>query len=87
MKTFIPYVSETVKLFSGDILILFTDGITEAMNKQGEEFSDKALETLALSISDKSSQEVVNTIQQEVQKFAEGTTQSDDMTLVVIKVK
>jgi sigma-B regulation protein RsbU (phosphoserine phosphatase) len=87
MKTFIPYVSETVKLFSGDVLILFTDGITEAMNKQGEEFSDKALETLALSISDKSSQEVVNKIQQEVQKFAEGTTQSDDMTLVVIKVK
>jgi sigma-B regulation protein RsbU (phosphoserine phosphatase) len=87
MKTFIPYVSETVKLFSGDVLILFTDGITEAMNKQGEEFSDKALETLALSISDKSSQEVVNKIQQEVQKFAEGTTQSDDMTLVVVKVK
>jgi len=87
MKTFTPYISETIKMNKGDVLILFTDGITEAMNKHNEEFSDKSLETLALSISDKTSGEIVEKIQQEVQKFAEGTTQSDDMTLVVVKVR
>lgn len=87
MKTFIPYKSETVQLKSDDVLILFTDGISEAMNKNGEEFSDEALEKLALSLSGKPAEEILQEIKNEVQHFAEGAPQSDDITLVVIKVK
>ncbi len=87
MKTIFPYKSEIVQLQSDDVLILFTDGISEAMNKNGEEFTDKKLEELALSITSESSERILQKIKQEVQTFAEGTIQSDDMTMVVIKVK
>lgn len=87
MNTVFPYQSETVQLHPKDVLILFTDGISEAMNKNGEEFTDKKLEGLALSISSESSEQILQKIKQEVQTFAEGTIQSDDMTMVVIKVK
>jgi sigma-B regulation protein RsbU (phosphoserine phosphatase) len=87
MKTVFPYKSEIVKLRTGDVLILFTDGISEAMNKQDEEFSDKILEELALSIANENSNEILNKIKNEVQKFTAGTLQSDDMTMVVVKVK
>lgn len=87
MNTVFPYQSEIVQLQSDDVLILFTDGISEAMNKNGEEFTDKKLEELALSITSESSERILQKIKQEVQTFAEGTIQSDDMTMVVIKVK
>jgi sigma-B regulation protein RsbU (phosphoserine phosphatase) len=87
MNTVFPYQSETVQLQPKDVLILFTDGISEAMNKNGEEFTDKKLEELALSITSESSERILQKIKQEVQTFAEGTIQSDDMTMVVIKVK
>ncbi len=54
MKTLIPYESETVKLKSEDSIILFTDGVTEAMNKQNEEYSDERLEELSIKYSAKS---------------------------------
>ncbi len=87
MKTDTPYKSETIQLKTGDVLILFTDGISEAMNKKGEEFSDESLEKLAVRIYSESPENILSKIQQDVQNFTNGATQSDDMTLVIIKVK
>ncbi len=87
MKTIFPYQSESVQLQKDDVIVLFTDGISEAMNEMGEEFSDRKLEGLALSIADKSANEILREIQSEVQKFVNNAPQSDDITLVVIKVK
>jgi sigma-B regulation protein RsbU (phosphoserine phosphatase) len=86
MKTFVPYISEVVQLKKDDVVILFTDGITEAKNVEDEEFSDEKLEALALTYSRESANEILEKIKQEVQEFAKGTTQSDDITIVVIKV-
>ncbi len=87
MKTLYPYRSESLELKKDDVIILFTDGISEAMNKNGEEFTDARLEELALNAASKSAESIMEKIKSEVQSFSEGTTQSDDMTLVVIKVK
>jgi sigma-B regulation protein RsbU (phosphoserine phosphatase) len=87
MKTIYPYESERIQLQKDDVIVLFTDGITEAMNTNGEEFSDEKLEELALQISDKPSKEILNSIKKEVQSFATGTVQSDDMTIVILKIK
>ena len=87
MKTMIPYSSEKLQLEKDDVIVLFTDGVSEAMNQSGEEFSDERLEKLSLSLVEKSAMEISNVIQNEVTKFAYGTVQSDDITLMVIKVK
>jgi sigma-B regulation protein RsbU (phosphoserine phosphatase) len=87
MKTLIPYSSEKLQLEKDDVIILFTDGVSEAMNQNGEEFSDERLEKLSLSLAEKPVKDISNTIQDEVSKFAYGTVQSDDITLMVIKVK
>lgn len=87
MKTAIPYRSEKIKLIKDDVLVMFTDGISEAMNKKGEEFSDESLEKLSLELAGGTSENIMNKIQSEVQKFTNGANQSDDLTLVVIKVK
>jgi len=87
MKSLMPYESEKINLKKDDVLILFTDGISEAKNTNDEEFSDERLESLALQVKDFPASEILSAIKKEVQNFAYGTVQSDDITLMVIKVK
>ena len=87
MKTMLPYRSEKIQLIKDDVVVMFTDGISEAMNKKGEEYSDEALEKLSLEIAGDSSENIMKKIQDEVQRFTDGAHQSDDITLVVLKVK
>lgn len=87
MKTIMPYNATTVQLESGDLIIMFTDGISEAMSAENEEFSDVRLEEMVLKFHKHSADEVVKSIKTEVQNFTEGAPQSDDITLMAIKVK
>ena len=57
MQTMAPYKKEVTKLQKDDLIILFTDGITEAMNSYEDEFSDEKLEELALTYSNLSAQD------------------------------
>ena len=87
MKTFSPYLSEEIILKKDDIIILFTDGITEAKNVNDDEYGDESLESLAVNLKGLSAQEIVIKIKDEVQKFAQGAMQSDDMTIVILRVR
>lgn len=87
MKTFSPYESEIVRLKKDDVIILFTDGITEAKNKADEEFSDEKLEEAVPGFTGNNAEQILKSIKEEVQSFVNGAVQSDDMTLVVLKVK
>lgn len=87
IKTMINYESETIKLQKDDVLILFTDGISEAMNTKGEEFSDEKLEKAALTSASGTAKEIINKIRNEVLDFSSGALQSDDLTMIVVKVK
>lgn len=87
MQTMIPYVSETIQLFENDSIILFTDGITEAMNLKWEEFSDERLETLVLQHSHLNASDLLSVIRKNVEDFTLSAEQSDDITSMVIKVK
>jgi len=86
MKTIIPYESETIQLESGDFIITFTDGVTEAMNSVEEEYSDESLESLCRSLNSQSAEEAKELILNDIKKFTDGFEQSDDLTLLVIKV-
>lgn len=87
MQTIIPYQSEMVKLMSGDSIILFTDGVTEAMNINNDEYTDERLEELTLNACGKNSNEILELIKQDVAEYTAGAVQSDDITCLVLKVK
>lgn len=85
MQTLIPYVSEKIELKKNDMIVMFTDGVNEAMNKYGEEFSDEKLEELILKNNGKSAEEIHNIIKKSVSQFSHGAVQSDDITIMVLK--
>ena len=70
---------------SQDTLILYTDGITEAHDRKGRELGYDGLEKLALKYVHKPVQEMCKAIVADVQAFAEGQPQHDDITLVIIR--
>lgn len=86
MKTFIPYESETVQLQKDDILVMFTDGVTEAKNRSDEEYSDKKLEDLLTQKTFSSSEEIMGEVKKSIDEFVGGESQSDDITLIVLHI-
>lgn len=86
MKTVIPYDFESVLLKSNDAIVLFTDGITEAMNKSNEEYSDERLESLCLNIAHKDADDMLNDILEDVVSHTAGSEQSDDITSLILKI-
>ena len=87
MPTIMPYASETVELQDDDLIVLFTDGVTEAKNPEDDEFSDEKLESLVKEAASGNAGQVLEKIREEVHKFANGAFQSDDITIIVVKVK
>ncbi len=86
MKSMGPYLTEKINLQAGDTLIMFTDGVTEAMDKNRNEYSDERLEQLATELYKKPAKEILSLIQSSVQEFTKGAVQSDDITVMIIKV-
>jgi len=74
-----------VTLTPGDILVLYTDGVTEPINAAGEEFGDERLERIIASSSSQPCREIVQHIRAAVWDFAGQQSQFDDYTLVGIK--
>lgn len=75
-----------VKLESGDQLVLYTDGLTEAMNSNGEEFGEARLVALANRNLRLSASDLLETVSKEVTRYCGGDFQ-DDFTLVIVSVK
>jgi sigma-B regulation protein RsbU (phosphoserine phosphatase) len=80
------YEQAEVQLHPGDLLLLFTDGISEAENPAHDEWSEEALEALARGCDGASPSEAIDRIMRHADEFAAGAPQHDDMTLVVARV-
>jgi serine phosphatase RsbU (regulator of sigma subunit) len=76
---------ETVTLLPGDLLLLYTDGVTEAVNPHGEEFGAARLEETVRQNAHLAAKDVVRAVRQAVQDFAAGKPLFDDTTLVACK--
>jgi len=76
----IPYTGQKFVLDSGDKLFLYTDGIPEAMNVNEEEYSDERMVDFLKSQSDKSAEEFITSLVNNVKWFAGLAEQSDDIT-------
>lgn len=79
------YRSKKTRLLQGECLFLFTDGVTEAFNKEDKPFGDERLEQFLAANSTKSIEEVVRGIASTVNDFSLGVPQSDDITLLAIR--
>jgi serine phosphatase RsbU (regulator of sigma subunit) len=75
----------TLTLNPGDVLLLYTDGVTEAMNPQRELFGDDRLAAVLRANHQRSPQEILDAVLAEVTAFAGGQSQADDITMVCIK--
>jgi sigma-B regulation protein RsbU (phosphoserine phosphatase) len=81
------YAAKKVKLASGDILFMYTDGLVEAMNDQGKQFGRKNLATALYRNRDLPAQEMADAIIEEVADFSGHSRQHDDETVLVMKAK
>jgi sigma-B regulation protein RsbU (phosphoserine phosphatase) len=78
--------TEKVRLAPGDVLVLYTDGITEAMNPQGEEFGQERLVELVRYGRYGSAQELIWIVRHGLHEFTSGQPLADDTTLIVCQV-
>jgi sigma-B regulation protein RsbU (phosphoserine phosphatase) len=76
----------TLPLGPGDVFLLYTDGISEAMNLDGDYFGDARLSELASEHADLGCEEMSACILREVKAFAGSAAQHDDMTMVLLKI-
>gem|GEM_PF-665286 len=81
------YQDVKVSLSPGDIVVVFTDGVTEAMNETREEFTEERLFKIIEENSNLSSKELNAKIIQELANFVGSAPQHDDISLIVMKVK
>lgn len=86
ISTLMPYEVESTRLDSGDILFLFTDGITEAMNAAREEFGEERLVALLKEHADQPAAILIEKVVAETTRFQPLGEQHDDITLVCMKI-
>ena len=81
------YQQESFQLHSGDTLLLYTDGVTDAVDGDGEPFEEQRLHELTRGIRHESAAEMCTKIRDAVAEFQGDTQQFDDLTLLVLKRK
>ena len=80
-----PYEEGRTQLAPGDYLVLYTDGITEASNRQDEMFGEERFERLLVEHRHFSAREIEERVYGSIKEFADGASQSDDLTMVIVK--
>jgi sigma-B regulation protein RsbU (phosphoserine phosphatase) len=81
------YEQRQLVLESADILLLYTDGIVEAMNGKEEFFGENRLRSSLAAATELSAQGILDSILRDLKRFSAGAEQSDDITAMVIKVE
>lgn len=85
MPTMTPYTEQTITLSPGDLLVLYTDGVTEAMNpERTQEYEEHRLIACIQKHRKGSAGEIMNAIVEDVKNFSHNI-QYDDITLIVVK--
>jgi serine phosphatase RsbU (regulator of sigma subunit)/dihydrofolate reductase len=80
------YKEQILHLLPGDILLAFTDGISEAMNASEDEWGEDRMIAEAQAHADLSAEELLQHLFRAADAFAAGATQHDDMTIVVLRL-
>ena len=81
------YEQETVQMKPNDLLFLYTDGLSEALNVEGEEFGSTRIEQILKTIASLSADQIRDVVARRVKEWCAGMSLYDDLTFVVLKVK
>jgi sigma-B regulation protein RsbU (phosphoserine phosphatase) len=82
------YLEASARLQDGDSLLLYTDGITDARNLDGEDYGEERLQSLAGRLPrDYTAKQIVQAVAEDVSQFTGGAEQADDITLVALKTR
>ena len=79
------YEQETTQLRSGDVVLFYTDGVTETVNPDGELYEEERLEAIATRVKGESVDQICQAIYDDVIEFQGEAEQFDDLTLMVLK--
>jgi len=79
------FESDTLQLKPGDTFLIYTDGVTEAMNETSQLFSDNRLKQALSAMKDREVTDIVQGIHDEILTFAGKAPQSDDITMVALR--
>jgi serine phosphatase RsbU (regulator of sigma subunit) len=82
---FATYTHETVQLRHGDLIVLFTDGVTEARNVAGDMLGEEAFKELLLEVRTRPVNEIVDHIFRKIADFATGAPQADDISVLILR--
>jgi sigma-B regulation protein RsbU (phosphoserine phosphatase) len=82
-----PYEQETIQLRSGDVLAVYTDGVTEAVNLAGVEFGEERLRSILNESLQLSAHQAAERVIARVLEWQGQAPQHDDITLIIVKVK
>jgi len=76
---------ETLEFGVGDFLFMFTDGVSEATNTEGEMYEDDRLKRFLLNSRNQSPEELTESVLDEINAFTGGALQSDDITMMILR--
>ena len=82
---FADYREGRTQLHPGDVLVVYSDGVTETINPQGEEFNPTRLRDVVALNLDSTAAGIRDKIEAALTRFAQGTPAVDDVTLVIVK--
>ena len=82
----LPYKTEEIELRKNDVLIFYSDGVTEAFNGKEEEYGERRLIKVAFDHVEQSAQCILSEIEKDVKKHVGKAQQSDDFTCAVVKI-
>ena len=83
----IPYKKLETQLKAGDVLILYSDGVTEALNEAEEFYLEERLAALVSRLVLEGRRDIADAIREDIKKFAGAHEQSDDITIVTLTIK
>jgi serine phosphatase RsbU (regulator of sigma subunit) len=82
---FAKYQESRVTLLSGDVLVLFSDGVTEAADPHDQEFGEERLADLIVALRDRKAAEIVEEVHKAVVAYSQGAPAADDITVVIAR--
>ena len=84
---FAPYTEQALTLEPGDLLLLYTDGISEAMTHDDEEWGEERMIDAAKAVQRKSAGDILQALFRAADAFTAGAPQHDDMTMLVLQLE